>query len=256
MTLILNAISKKASLQVSDRLLSDRGGNTVDDSNKAFVLVCGNARVTVGYTGLAKAANFHMMKWLISTLSDSISPDYSFFPIIRRFSARATEDFSKLNVDTYHKRVSFIFSGYIYKQNEAISTIVLVSNFEDFDEHVQDKANDKFSMFIPDAKKSTILTIGSDVGIKDSEIEMFSKDINGKMPEAACEIAASFLRKMAEKNSTIGKKCSTIFLPADINESAMSTYHGNVGDNYSISTGVLMGRNRDSGIFFIGDISL
>src|SRR6266496_2519895 len=85
---------------VSDRRLTRNGVNFEDQSNKAFVFVCRDARLAVAYTGLAELGTFLTRQWLPEALMESAAPDFRMGPIIeQRFAERATRDFANLKLE-------------------------------------------------------------------------------------------------------------------------------------------------------------
>lgn len=70
MTLILSSIRRDSAVQVSDRLLTYRGGTVFDPaSNKTIVLRASDAIVTMSYTGVAYIGPEPTDSWLASTLA-------------------------------------------------------------------------------------------------------------------------------------------------------------------------------------------
>jgi len=67
MTLIIAAGNPDQFVQVSDRRLTANGVVQDDESNKAIVLNCANARLSIGFTGLAKVGTFNTRDWILST---------------------------------------------------------------------------------------------------------------------------------------------------------------------------------------------
>jgi len=96
MTLILALGNRRQTVLVSDRRLMSNGRVVEDESNKAAVFVCRDARLAVAFTGLAEYGTFRTRFWLPTALLESAAPDYSMSGIIERFRARATRDFAQL----------------------------------------------------------------------------------------------------------------------------------------------------------------
>jgi|SRR5882724_10067807 len=115
MTLILPMVNLQQAVLVTDRRLTRNGVLVNDESNKAFVFVCRDARLTVAYTGLAELGNFLTRRWLPEALMESAAPDFLMGPTIERFKERATRDFAKLKViKPSDKHLSVVFAGYCY----------------------------------------------------------------------------------------------------------------------------------------------
>ena len=110
MTLIIAVGNSDQFIQVSDRRLTLNGVIKNDDSNKAFIFNCANARLSIGFTGLAQAGKFNTRDWILSALNECGPPDYTAEKIIERFTARATNDFCESSqlkrVSPIHKRLT------------------------------------------------------------------------------------------------------------------------------------------------------
>lgn len=75
MTLLLGLVNRQQAILVSDRRLSVNGRVVEDDSNKAGILVCRDAHVAFGFTGLAQDVRFVTRRWLTEALMESVEPD-------------------------------------------------------------------------------------------------------------------------------------------------------------------------------------
>lgn len=65
MTLILGLANQQQVILISDRRLSVNGKVVEDESNKAATLNLQDARLAVGFTGLARAGRFQTRRWLL-----------------------------------------------------------------------------------------------------------------------------------------------------------------------------------------------
>ena len=115
MTFILALGNREQFIQVSDRRLSWNGKLVDDESNKAGILLCKDARQVFGFTGLAKYGKFDTRHWLLNALYECCPPDYRINQIMLRLRERATRDFQFLpalkGLDPRRKRLSIMFSG-------------------------------------------------------------------------------------------------------------------------------------------------
>jgi len=66
----VDAICRDYAVQVSDRRLSIDGVMRGDESNKAALLFATDARMIVGFTGIAKAGSFTTAHWILDTLKN------------------------------------------------------------------------------------------------------------------------------------------------------------------------------------------
>jgi hypothetical protein len=136
MTFILSLGNREQFIQVSDRRLSWNGRLKDDESNKAGILLCKDARHIFGFTGLAKYNKFDTRSWLLNALYECCHPDYQINKIMPRLRDRATHDFQTItvlrNLARERKRVSIMFSGYNYYGSPPLGAVGILTNFQDF----------------------------------------------------------------------------------------------------------------------------
>ena len=114
MTLILGLANQQQVILISDRRLSVNGKVVEDESNKAATLNLQDARLAVGFTGLARAGRFQTRRWLLEALLESANPDYQMESTIRRFCNRATQDFAEIVLRRKSdKRLTVVLAGYL-----------------------------------------------------------------------------------------------------------------------------------------------
>ncbi len=137
MTLILTLGNRDRFVQVSDRRLS--AGTTVvdDDSGKAGILDCDDARLLFGYSELAGAGAFRTQRWLLSSLLDCAPPDFFAQPILERLRAKLTEEFATnpaiLNIPPSQRRLSVMFSGFLHRgESPPLHVGAILTNFQHF----------------------------------------------------------------------------------------------------------------------------
>jgi hypothetical protein len=113
MTLIITLANQQQAILISDRRLTSNGKVVDDESNKAAIFNCQDARLAVAFTGLARAGAFQTEFWLLESLVESAKPDYLMAQTIQRFCERATQDFRKIIVDrNSDKRLTVVLIGY------------------------------------------------------------------------------------------------------------------------------------------------
>ena len=134
MTLILTLGNQEQFIQLSDRRLTSNGRLVDDESNKSGIFLCKDARHVFGFTGLARTGNFETKKWLFDALWDCSPPDYEISKIIQRLKVRATQDFKSIpalkRLKAKDKRLSVMFSGYLYYQKPPLGAWSLITNFQ------------------------------------------------------------------------------------------------------------------------------
>ncbi len=158
MTLILALSNRSYAIQISDRRLTSNGNLMDDESNKSGILICPNARLSYGYTGLAKFNNFSTINWLNQALSECGKPDYSISGIMQRLKQNATDTFKndinlKYALKT-NKALSIMFTGFINVSGYFEQASVIISNYHDFVNNKRfNVVQNKFKAFFYKAEK-------------------------------------------------------------------------------------------------------
>jgi len=182
MTLILAMANRQQVVLLSDRRLTHDGhvvdieDELKDESNKAAVFVCRNARLAVAYTGLAKEESFLTKRWLPGALMESAAPDFLMAPTIERFREKATRDFANIPARTpSSKRFSVVFAGYCYDETPPRCYCWLVSNYDGLDgQPPRVESSDEFSVqFLRDVRPSEeelhlLLALGAHQAVSES----------------------------------------------------------------------------------------
>ena len=240
MTLILGLGNREQFIQVSDRRLSWKGKLKDDETNKAGILLCKDARQIFGFTGLANYGNFDTRKWLLNALYECCPPDYEINQIIPRLKERATRDFSTLpelkNVDPQHKRVSIMFSGYNYYAAPPLGVIGILTNFQDFQTGLDSPtAWNHFQMnywteIRPlDHDFTIVQRIGTWQAMTsedESELRQMLREFKPFL--AIADKAVSIIRKMSDRpkaGGRIGKHLSVVVLQRDVTQHVLARYY-------------------------------
>jgi len=240
MTLILTLGNTDQIVQVSDRRLTINGRPDEDESSKAGVFVCSNARLAFGFAGLAKYDSFITLRWLLENLVHLGPPNFQAGSILERLKAKATEDFKNLqvlvNVPLEHKRLSVIFAGYLYHYSPPRGAYAILSNFQDCVRgRDASRAWDsfKFTVFnetIPRTQNPAFIRpIGAWSAMRESDLTPLKTLLIQRKPaRAIVDKAVETIRDIADRPQaagTIGKQLSSIILPRDLNVSPIAEYH-------------------------------
>jgi hypothetical protein len=243
MTLIIAAGNSDQFIQVSDRRLTSNGVVKDDESNKAIIFNCANARLSVGFTGLAQAGTFNTRDWLLSALNECGPPDYTADKIIKRFTARASNDFCEISqlkkVPLIHKRLSIMFTGYLYHHEPPLGALAVVSNFQNLDRGTEEsEALDKFECFFREERRpnngeiTLFYTLGTLPPVSKQDLSKITELVKKRKPAIAIVGKLVELIKELSDNpisrNVIGKQINSIVLPRDRTLSAESCYHSNV----------------------------
>ncbi|MBN2896922.1 MAG: SEC-C domain-containing protein [Campylobacterales bacterium] len=238
MTLILALGNSEHVAQISDRRLSCNGKLVDDESNKCGVLVCLNARMTFGYTGLAKWENFSTIDWLLKALHHAASPDFTIGEILERLKVTATKTFREdprlINIPMVHKKLAVMFSGFINLDGCIKPGCAILSNYHNFANNTSfAQAQEEFSINYTSAKEgesnpTLVQRVGNWHAMKDSEIDELRTFLSDKKPDAAiigkaCEIVRDIADR-PKSSGTIGKQLTTIVISSDPNKPINTDY--------------------------------
>lgn len=237
-TLILSMMCRDFAIQVSDRRLSYQGTTRDDESNKATVLITDDARLLVGYTGLAEYGSFKTNDWLSQTLLECAAPDYAAGLVTERFVDSATRYFkgpALSAVPARAKRLTVMFTGFL-AENPPRAVALLVTNFQDWNTG-RDSAEAwpvfrslRFTERPDDALAMTwIQRIGAWQALtQDDEIALRELLKEGRPPQALVGKAVETIREAAARpasGGTIGKQLSSLILPSDFSADVGWNYH-------------------------------
>jgi hypothetical protein len=251
MTIIASAMSWDFAVQVSDRRISWNGKPLDDESNKATILICQNARFAVGYTGLAQWSSFNTQDWIVRTLQECAAPDYSAEPLCKRFIERATSDFRDLErlkcAPPIHKRLTIMLTGFgIFTNRESGKSLsvplsLIVTNFQDADRGVDDpeawpEFKGTFGIPKPNTKVvSYVQRVGAWQAFPDEEVPVIRTLLaERKPPQAVVGKLVAAVRTAADRPASgngIGKQVSSAIIPSDFNSPITFGYHTSI-DSY------------------------
>lgn len=240
MTLIVSLGNREQFIQLSDRRLNINGMLTDDESNKAGVFLCNNGRLAYGFTGLARIGSFETNIWLAEALMACGPPDYTAVNIINRLVEKATYDFENLPIlnklPKSKKKLTIMFSGYLYQHSTSLPVQAMLTNFQDFDKRSDDPcAWDRFKswFWFPLSQNDEEITLVQRVGcwrvMSDEDAALLRPMLQASQPaKAILSKAIHMMTQMAEHpaaGGTIGKKISSIILPRDRMLPSEGGYH-------------------------------
>lgn len=132
MTLIRAFGNSEQIILIGDKRLTSDGEVIEEESCKISLLLCSNARLGLGYSGIARAGGFDTHAWLLKTLSNCARPDYEAKEILERFKTIASETFSThyslRALPRYKKNLSILFAGYLYHHSPPLAGFAIISN--------------------------------------------------------------------------------------------------------------------------------
>ncbi len=231
MTLIISAGNSENFIQVSDRRLSSNGALVDDDSNKATVFVCKNARFAVGFTGLARYGSFDTQSWLTQTLCDCGPPDFDAKSILDRFTEETNRTFSSMaelrRIPNQHKRLSIMFTGFLYHHAPPLGALALISNYESLDDvFINKTAQKRFTAYYHTEPRPNPprMKLFHQVGFRSSNLfatdfnEAIDMVVDGLPPHNVEWKLANYIRKISRHPSsanTVGEQISSVVIPSD-----------------------------------------
>lgn len=221
--------------------MSSNGRLIEDESNKCGIVFCPDARLAFGYTGLARYGSFKTIEWLIKALCDSGPPTFIAQDIIERLRENATKTFlehpSLQRASRVDKKLTIMFSGYIYGSGVPQQGYAILSNYVNLETYyqydvTQDDFRVRFYKEIDVANNPTLIQrVGNWSGIRDEDIYMLRQMLTEQKPRnAILNVGVDFIRELASRGksaNSIGKQLTSICIPSDLRESSITDYHSN-----------------------------
>jgi hypothetical protein len=215
MTLILSCITEKYAIQVSDRRLTDRDGNLVDDyENK--VTQYGND-IAFGFSGAAYIGNKRTYEWLADVLGSTQEPGQIFNEIARR----ATEAFVRIPSSNPMKRLAIAGVGWGKFTNDSplVGIYVAISNsFERFE--WLSKPKDKFEISGVWLKDKYLLLPPLGQSVPKRDWDRLNKNIrrcvdHNATPIEIVRLLGQTIRRVAKTNKTISQNLLAVVVPKE-----------------------------------------
>jgi hypothetical protein len=128
MTLIMVLENNDQAIILADRRLSAARRPLNEEYNKLAAFVCKNARVGVGFTGVATTSTgFNTAQWLLTALMEAARPSPFLQPTVERLREIATRDIGALPGEN---RLTVVLAGYIHSDAPPLGCLYWISNFE------------------------------------------------------------------------------------------------------------------------------
>lgn len=231
MTLILGLLNHQQAILVSDRRFTVDGNLqdiADDEKNKSAVFVCEDARMAVGFTGLAGAGSFETATTMLDVLLDAGKPDHSFSRAIHRFASAMGKKIERIGLRASSRRLTFVFAGYHFDGRGAHAEICQVTNWDGGSSGSQFHVASKFYVFWG-KEPLGLFTFGACAGVApEDQSELRGMLSNAKPSEAIIDKAVHTIRKAADSGKSgglIGKQCMSIVIPADPSMRVHADYH-------------------------------
>jgi hypothetical protein len=268
MTMIVTVGNLDNAILVSDRRLTMADGSWNDESNKAFVLITRDARMAIGFSGLAEVPSLGLRTrfWLPQTLSDCATPDYTLGSILSRLKLRAEKDISSLYVTD--RRLSITGVGFWYGSQTPRLAAFRLSNFESLDDPpTLSQSPHDFRLW----------TWTSNASTPTAELRQISGWRTGpanaiavwneidewlrikKNPEAITARAIQMIRLISDWKSAegrVGSQCMSIVIPNNPADRAVTQYHTTDARASLYLPGHIEARGGDYGVYSIADFEM
>lgn len=242
MTLILTLGNSDQVIQVSDRRLSWNGRLIEDESSKAGLVTCLNARLAFGFTGLARLGSFCTRDWLLDAIMQSGPPDYAVAGVLERLRGHASDIFARhpalRRSPRKDTRLSIMLSGYLYHHDPPLLGCAILSNYQNLESGQDDpEAWDEFTRTTwserrpLDYEPTYIQRVGNWHAMTRDDEVAFRDLLEARKPaHAIIGKAVELIREMADRpaaQNAIGKQLSVICIPRDPQSGVESGYYSN-----------------------------
>jgi len=262
MTMVLAVANREYAIQLADRRLTAAGAVVEDEAGKCGSLVCDDAQLLFGFSGIARAGTFSTQRWILDSLYACGPDDFSAFPLLQRFKERATSEFQHnpllASVSPTDRRLSVLFTGYLYTHDPPVIASALVSNYLDAaTDELSPVAWDHFKSFFtsegePGAEYSTyVQRIGAHHAMGQADVDLLRAMLRERRPaKAVIDKATELLLAMADHpaaGGTIGKQISWIRIAPDPAAPVENGYYSNVPSRIVyMPSGVVVQRSRQA----------
>ncbi|MFV1991331.1 MAG: YecA family protein, partial [Acidimicrobiales bacterium] len=228
-------------VQLSDRRITQvTGSRQPSESNKGGIILLPDARLVVGYAGVARIGSFLTQDWLLEELT-RLSGTGPALAVIDAFvqSAEATfgADARLQRLPSAHRSVSFIISGFASVDGSPQFVSTLASNFQDWGSK-QDLDDAQPGFFQHNTIEHAVRTdgmayvqrIGRWRSLPAAEIDAELKPLlsPGKPVRAVIDKGVQLIRGAAERHADIGQDITAVFVARDPETAAGGEFHSSI----------------------------
>ncbi|MCK4829895.1 hypothetical protein KA005_79970 [bacterium] len=226
MTIILNCLTPKYAIQVSDRRLTLPNGDIFNDhSNKAIFV---NGHIVFSYTGLAFIdGHTRNDDWFLDVLANIYKehPNGSFTTITEHIADRATETIRVLRISPTFKRLAFVGVGWGKSTSEADDRLrpiyFIISNTHGENGKWLTEAQPRFSVlpFTPSEEKRAML-VADGQPLSDDLRKRLRRQIDSCVakeagPRSITRLLIAAVRIVAATNPRVGRNLLVNCIPKD-----------------------------------------
>lgn len=238
MTLVLVCANSHRVVHVSDRRISSNGIPVADDMSKAILLSTADARVVIGYSGLAIGPGFVARDWIPEALMKHDPPVYALQDILSAFEDRLTQRFRRIPVAPHLRRFVVQISGFVYRLvGPPLFVTATISNFHQFSTNGIEMTQlptdqGKFSSRVLTHEASSdfwlVQAIGQEQALLPADVKALSdllrRDATTEAIAARATAALRAARRSPQLEAVIGEDVMMVGIPADGNEPHFSRY--------------------------------
>lgn len=239
-TIVLSLINQDQAIQLSDRLVSSARGPLQGEANKTTLLVTANGRLAVGLTGLASVGTLDLTVWILEALVECGKPDYDSLGMIQRLQQRLETLFRTnsqiARVPPRDRRLSLMFSGFLYHHDPPLAANCLLTNFQDVEAgHDSAGAWSQFRGFFETERLTPrqdtftyVQRVGAWPAMYDEDGVVLREMLaQGKPVHALIERGVALIRRMADRpeGRSIGKQVTSLVVPRNLKEQPSCDYH-------------------------------
>lgn len=268
MTFVLVAANADQVIQISDRRITAWTGEILQEAyGKAGHLLCDDASVLYGFTGLASIGSFQTSAWLMEALQEASKRDARFRELIEHFAEVASAAFGTnteiLAAPEKHRRLTVMFTGYT-----AGGYIVnaLASNFQDFHNFIDYpvaqpvfKVHCETSSVPADQNPTMIQAIGAFRAMTTSDERELRSMLEVRAPHDAVRAkAAVIVANIADRHrsaGTVGKRLNSARIDYRQPWAAFAGYESDTVEKILPMLDIVDGRRGGTGLL-IGQITL
>lgn len=260
MTLLVALANKDIAILVADRRISCDGKILNEEYNKLCVLFCNDAKLSIAFTGIATVGSFSTADWLEETLYDISTNFQEIAGILVELQSRLQAKIQTIQVAD--KRLTILFSGFVYWSAVPEPRIYVLSNFEQTGV-IQDIFALR-SISINANSPQLVELAGATSQIPEKTIHtlrsLLTKDL---LPNDIVRFSVNHLQIAARSSASlnaIGEQCNVAILLAPVDTVVTSTYHTAKLSTRSYGANVVValtgGRSRFGGPQLFGPSTL
>lgn len=223
MTILFAIANDSYSILLADRRITVDGKPTEDEFNKVCVLFCDDARVAIGFTGLATYGGFNTSDWLVSTLAEIGNKTGAIAEMLTELAISARDMLKSILVKD--KRLSFLITGFVYWEEKPRPVAYVLSNYAN-----TQSPTDDFNLRPIASTDGAILEVAGAINHLPSVAETSLRRLltKGLNPSSVLRFAVNQLQNFSvdgKSSGLIGTQSNSAIIFAPQNTTVTTTYH-------------------------------